>query len=150
MPPLPPLTARPVRLDAPAGLACSWLAEPRNRPRWQSSLRDVDAVSPAGCTGPGTTWTDVTVVPAVRPRMSLTALDCPRSWTEEGTLGPFNAWLRLEFLTAAAGGCWVVPHVRVDGPAGLGRLLTHAALRAIDADLRRAAAVLTGAATVRP
>src|SRR3712207_7914381 len=43
----------------------AYLAAPRNRPRWQSSLRRVEDV--VGDGGPGTTWTDVTAVGA-RPR----------------------------------------------------------------------------------
>lgn len=90
-----------------------------------------------------------------------------------GTAGPFTAHLLLELTeepgvpherhepaagapstagsghpghagSAAGAGCSVVAHYVVDGPLGLGRLLTQLAGPAIAADLRRAARLATG------
>ena len=46
--------------------------------------------------------------------------------------------------SATGSGCSVVAHYMVDGPLGLGRLLTQLAGPAIAADLRRAARLATG------
>ena len=46
--------------------------------------------------------------------------------------------------SATGSGCSVVAHYMVDGPLGLGRLLTQLAGPAIAADLRRAARLASG------
>lgn len=127
----------PVSVDR----AFAYLADPRNRPAWQSSLRAVADVVPAGgdATAAGTTWTDVTVVPGVRPRMRTTVAEPGAHWQEDGRCGPFRARLDLWF-SPAAGGCQVVAEFRVRGLA-VGLPVTVASRPAIAADLRRAASL---------
>ena len=88
-----------VAFPVPADRAFAYLADPRNRPRWQSSLRAVAdvAVAAGGPTAEGVTWTDVTVVPGVRPRMRTTRSTPSSRWVEEGVFGPFRATLALTF-----------------------------------------------------
>lgn len=120
----------------PADRAFAYLADPRNRPQWQSSLRSVADVGPLGAA-----WTDVTVVPGVRPRMRTTIAEPPYRWVEEGELGRFRARLELRFTAAGEQACTVSADFAVRG-LGLGRLLTAGARPAVAADLRRAARIL--------
>ncbi|WP_028655325.1 SRPBCC family protein [Nocardioides sp. J54] len=124
-----------------AGRAFAFLADPRNRPAWQSSLRAVADVLPADgdATAAGTTWTDLTVVPGVRPRMRTTQAVPGVHWQEDGRCGLFRARLDLWF-SPADGGCQVVAEFRVRGLA-VGLPLTVASRPAIAADLRRAASL---------
>ncbi|WGY01386.1 SRPBCC family protein [Nocardioides sp. QY071] len=122
-----------VAFPVPADRAFAYLEDPRNRPQWQSSLRAV-----ADVRRQGTAWTDVTVVPGVRPRMRTTLAEPPYRWVEEGELGPFRARLELRFTATGDGGCTVSADFAVRG-LGLGRLLTAGARPAVVADLRRAA-----------
>jgi hypothetical protein len=131
-----------VAFDVPAEVAFDFLVDPRNRPRWQSSLRRVEDVMPAE-PEVGQRWTDVTV-PGFRPAMETTVLERPRSWTERGTWGPIAAELTLTF-TARHGGCTVRPAFTLSGrgPAGLvARALGALAPYAVRSDLRRAADLL--------
>ncbi|WP_196780790.1 SRPBCC family protein [Nocardioides sambongensis] len=140
-----PLT-RQVVLDAAvdAGTLFAFLADPARRPSWQSSLRRVADVVPGqgGVLGAGTTWTDVTVVPGIRPRMRTTVADPGVRWAEEGRCGPVRAALTLDFLPRA-GGCRVEAVFEVSG-AGVGPFLTAIAGRPIAADLRRAVELAGG------
>lgn len=92
------------------------------------------------------TWTDVTVVPGLRPRMRTTVLDRPRSWTEVGDFGPFSARLTLTFIAEAVdpAACQVAADFAVAG-LGAGAVLARLARPAVAADLRRAARLLTQA-----
>lgn len=133
-----------VDFAVPCAVARAYLADPRNRPAWQSSLRAVADVVPgrdgeAG--GVEATWTDVTVVPGIRPRMR-TEYDDAHRWIESGVCGPFRATLELAFEPAGSG-CLVTARFRVRG-LGVGRLVTVASVPAIRADLRRAALILAG------
>lgn len=123
----------------PAERAFAYLADPRNRPAWQSSLRAVADVVPAGgdATAAGTTWTDVTFVPGVRPRMRTVVAEPGVAWVEEGRCGPFRARLAL-FFSPADEGSLVVAEFDVRG-LGAGRPVTLASRPAVAADLRRAA-----------
>lgn len=125
------------RAAAPPDVVLGYLADPANRPQWQSSLRRVADLVPAptGAHDAGTRWTDVTVVPGVRPRMRTTA-STARHWAEEGDFGPFRATLTLDVL-ATATGTLVAADFTVTG-LGLGPLLTALARPAVAADLRRA------------
>lgn len=126
----------------PADRAFAYLADPRNRPEWQSSLRSVADVAAADgdVAAAGTTWTDVTVVPGIRPRMRTTESEPPRRWVEEGTCGPFRARLEL-VLTPEGAGCRVVADFEVTGVA-VGALITRGSRAAVTADLRNAGRVL--------
>ncbi|WP_179652033.1 SRPBCC family protein [Nocardioides aromaticivorans] len=134
-----------VAFPVPADRAFAYLADPRNRPAWQSSLRAVADVVPVDgdATAAGTTWTDVTVVPGVRPRMRTTLAEPGVRWVEEGRCGPFRAELAL-FFSPAEDGSAVVAEFSVRG-IGVGRLVTLASRAAVAADLRRAAQLAGGA-----
>lgn len=113
-------------------VAFDYLADPRNRPRWQSSLARVEDVD--GEPRVGQTWTDVTK-PGLRPRMETAELDRPHRWTERGTWRFVTATLTLEF-TETPTGCDVTATIDVPLPL---RLPARLAARS---DLRRAAATL--------
>ncbi|WP_374927798.1 hypothetical protein [Kytococcus sedentarius] len=143
-----PRTVGPVRFGVPAAAAYAYLSDPGARPAWQASLRRVADVAPAQ-----RRWRDVTWVPGVSPAMTETLAEPPHRWAEAGVAGPFTAHLLLEIAEegaapgaaagdapgASAGRCWVTAHVVVEGPLGIGRVLTRLAGPAIAADLRRAA-----------
>jgi uncharacterized protein YndB with AHSA1/START domain len=128
-----------VAFPVPADRAFAYLVDPRNRPQWQSSLRAVVDVR-----RDGVSWTDVTVVPGVRPRMRTTIAEPPYRWVEEGELGPFRARLELRFTPTGDGTCTVCAGFAVHG-LGVGGLLAAGARRAVAADLRRAAHLLSSA-----
>ena len=127
-----------VAFAVPAEAAFDYLADPRNRPDWQSSLARVDDVE--GEPRVGQRWTDVTR-PGLRPAMETTELDRPRRWSERGTWRGFSARLTLD-LEARGDGCEVAFDFAVvgRGPLALvGAVLTRLAVPAVTADLRRAA-----------
>ena len=119
----------------------AYLADPRNRPEWQSSLLSVDApdVEPHV----GLRWSETTAV-GVRPRLEITEMDPPRTWAEPGRWRGVGATLRL-VVTPSPGGSRVEARGRVEGtgvwavPARLAGLLAG---RAIASDLRRAGRIL--------
>jgi Polyketide cyclase / dehydrase and lipid transport len=126
----------------PPEAAFDYLADPRNRPEWQSSLARVEQVD--GEPRVGQRWVDVTR-PGLRPAMETTELDRPRRWTEEGRWRRVHAVLSLD-LVEASGGCDVTATMTVaaKGPLApvafvVGRLAPYA----VRADLRRAAAALS-------
>ena len=130
-----------VHFDVPRERAFDYLADPRNRPAWQSSLARVEGVT--GDPRVGQRWIDVTR-PRLRPRMETTALERPVRWTETGTWRAFHAVLTLEF-TESPRGCDVRATMRLDarGPARpLAALLDRFAPSAVASDLRRAARIL--------
>jgi hypothetical protein len=126
------------RFDVPAEVAFDFLADPANRPLWQSSLLRVESISPERPTV-GQTWVDVTA-PGFRPTMETTVLDRPRTWTETGRWHGITAELTLRF-TAAGAGCEVDATAAVSGPV-VGPALTWLAPYAIRGDLKRAARLL--------
>lgn len=91
-------------------------------------------------TAAGVTWTDVTVVPGVRPAMRTTLSRAPLQWVEEGRFGPANARLALTF-TACPEGTRVSADFTVTALRA-GRAITLASRRTVAADLRRAARIL--------
>jgi hypothetical protein len=122
-------------------VAFDYLADPVNRPEWQSSLARVEDVD--GEVRVGQTWVDVTK-PRMRPLMETTVLDRPRRWAERGTWRGFAAVLTLDFAETPTG-CDVVATMRVEGrgiAAVPARVLGVLAPRAVRADLRRAAEAL--------
>jgi hypothetical protein len=122
----------------PAEVAFAFLVDPRNRPKWQSSLRRVEDVTPAE-PAVGQRWVDVTT-PGFRPAMETTVLVPPVQWTERGTWRSTTAQLTLFFL-ARPDGCRVRAEVSVTGR--FAALLTRLAPYAIGSDLRRAARLLS-------
>jgi hypothetical protein len=118
-----------VPFAVPREVAFDYLADPRRRPEWQSSLARVADVD--GEPRVGQTWVDVTR-PGLRPRMETTELDRPRRWSERGTWHGITATLTLEF-TETATGCDVAASFDIARP------LRRPALWAVRSDLRRAA-----------
>jgi uncharacterized protein YndB with AHSA1/START domain len=121
-----------VSFPAPREVVFDYLADPSNRPAWQSSLVRVEDVD--GEVRVGQTWVDVTK-PGLRPRMETTELDRPHRWTETGTWHGVTATLALDFVDTAAG-CDVTATVVAAWPL---RLLAPYAVRG---DLRHAASML--------
>jgi uncharacterized protein YndB with AHSA1/START domain len=125
------MAALTVAFPVPPEVAFDYLADPRNRPEWQSSLKRVEHVD--GDPRVGQTWVDVTK-PGVRPAMETTELDRPHRWTETGTWRGVAATLTLTF-TETADGCEVVATVvaalplRLLAPYAVRRDLRHAASR---------------------
>jgi uncharacterized protein YndB with AHSA1/START domain len=78
-----------------------FLAEPRNRPLWQSSLRTVTEVD-EGEPHPGQHWRDVTKV-GIKPQMQLTELVPYRVISETGTWRGVDGLLTLRFLKTSQG-----------------------------------------------
>lgn len=125
----------------PAEAAFDYLADPRNRPSWQSSLRRVELLDDD--IGLGQRWVDVTA-PGLRPVMRTTGYDRPVRWAEAGRWRGVTAELALTFAPTA-GGCAVTAEVRVVATGALRPLapaIAAAARRVIPGDLRRAAAAL--------
>ena len=130
-----------VRFPVPREVAFDYLAEPRNRPEWQSSLVRVEGVT--GEPRAGQRWVDVTR-PGLRPAMETVELDRPRRWAERGSWHGFRATLALD-LAEAPGGCDVAVTMRLTAGglrAPVAWVLGAVAPYAVRSDLRRAAAVL--------
>ncbi len=127
---------------APADLF-RFLAEPRNRPLWQSSLRSVTDVD-EGEPHAGQHWRDVTKV-GVRPAMQLTELVPYRVIAETGTWRGVDGLLTLRFLKTQQG-TRLTAEGRVigHGPFVLAALVSgRFAPETIRKDLLRASAVLS-------
>ena len=121
---------------------CDYLADPRNRPEWQSSLRSVE-VFDDGPPREGVAWREKTVV-GLRPSLTIIEFDRPRVWVEHGTWRGVSATLRLD-LDDAANGCEVLASGSVQGRGAWTILAVVAgalAGRALAADLRRAGRIL--------
>ena len=130
-----------VRFHVPAEVAFDYLVDPHHRPDWQSSLRRVERVN--GEPRVGQTWTDVTR-PGLRPAMETTALDRPSLWAETGTWRFVRADLTLLFEPVRDDACDVRFRFRIRAFGPLGRVATAASVRAVQADLQRAAGILAG------
>jgi uncharacterized protein YndB with AHSA1/START domain len=90
-----------LELPQPPSALFRFLADPRNRPLWQSSLRtvtDVDEGEPH-C---GMQWRDVTKV-GIRPWMEITELTPYRVLSETGTWRGVDGLLTLRFLKVRQG-----------------------------------------------
>ena len=132
-----------VEMPVPAEVAFRYLADPRHRPEWQSSLRSVEV---AADEQPhlGQAWRDVTSV-GVRPRLETTELTPFKVWAERGEWRGITATLALHF-TETPQGCRVRAEGEISGrgpwaaPAAVAGLLASAA---IASDLRRASRILS-------
>ena len=133
------MAAGTVRFSVPVEVAFDYIADPHNRPDWQSSLRRVEDV--VGEPRPGQTWTDVTR-PGLRPAMETTVLERPRLWAESGTWRFVRAELTLRFEAVDADACDIHYSFRVYALGRLGLGATAVAVPAVRGDLRRAAAIL--------
>ena len=130
-------------LPQPPDTLFDFLADPRNRPRWQSSLRSVRDVD-HGEPHVGMRWRDVTKV-GVRPAMQIVELVPDRVLAETGRWRGVDATLTLRFSETASG-----TRLEVEGRlAGRGPYAVAAALsrrlapEAIRKDLLRASDVLS-------
>jgi uncharacterized protein YndB with AHSA1/START domain len=90
-----------VELPHPPATLFRFLAEPRNRPLWQASLRSVADVD-AGDPEVGMHWRDVTKV-GIKPWMEITELTPYRIISETGTWRGVDGLLTLRFVKTAQG-----------------------------------------------
>lgn len=120
----------------------AYLADPRNRPEWQSSLREVRMID-EGEPRQGMRWRDVTVL-GIKPRLEITGFEPYRLWAERGTSWGITADLTLRFLQVTSG-TRVRAEVHLDRtPLRLPEaLLGRLAPTTLRADLERAGQVLT-------
>ena len=139
-----------LELPVPPRTAFDYLADPRDRPEWQSSLRSVRLID----TGPpreGMRWVDETAVGA-RPRLEISEMISPGAdggpgtWTEVGWWRFLRARLRLTFAPAGEGTRTLLG-VDVDVASAWPWLPVRLVLQAlapgaVRADLRRAARIL--------
>jgi hypothetical protein len=126
-------------------VAFDYLADPANRPEWQSSLRSVDLLTD-GPPRVGTTWVDRTW-PGLNPRMETLVQDRPVRWSEVGHWHGLEAELVLAFSPRAVGGTDVVAEMTFrGGPAWrpVAFVLGRISAAPVAADLRRAARILAG------
>ena len=91
-----------VFVRAPAAAVFAYLADPRHRPEWQSSLRSVQMLD-EGDPRVGMRWRDITAVPGVRPHMEITECTPYRLWAERGTWGGISADLSMQFVQTTLG-----------------------------------------------
>jgi hypothetical protein len=142
-----------VEYAVPVSVAFAYLADPRNRPEWQSSLRAVELLDD-GPPRVGQRWRDLTAARIV-PEMVITDLEPDVRWAETGRWRAFEADLVLDFHDGGTGDSGTVDggrcrveasfDVRARGvlrPAGW--VATRAGFFAVRGDLRRAADVLAG------
>ncbi len=131
----------------PAPVAFAYLADPVNRPEWQSSLRSVELLDPAPYAAPtvGQRWLDHTAV-GMSPEMVITEMEPDVLWAETGRWKAIEADLELRFVPRGTG-CRVEVAFDVRGPGLLrpvGWAATAAGLVAVRSDLRRAGRILAG------
>ncbi len=134
----PTMLGGEVGFDVPVDVAFRYLADPRNRPEWQSSLRRVEVLDD-GEPRVGTRWLDHTSV-GLTPAMTITALVPDELWWEDGVWRGIRAVLQLHFAPRD-GGCRVEFCFAVVGRGvlrPLGWVATGAGVLAVRSDLRRA------------
>ena len=135
-----------VEYDVPVGVAFAYLADPRNRPQWQSSLRSVELLD-EGEPRVGMRWRDHTAARIV-PDMEITELVPDVVWAETGRWHAVEADLTLGFSPSEQG-CSVAVSFGVRGRGLLrpvGWAATRAGLFAVRGDLRKAGRILAARA----
>lgn len=140
--PSPRMISGTVAFAVPVEVAFAYLADPRNRPEWQSSLRRVEMLDD-GMPRVGMRWRDHTAARIV-PEMEITALEPPEAWAEEGRWRGLRATLMLTFRPTD-GGCEVDVAFRVTGRGPLwamGWLVTLVGVWPVRSDVRRSARLL--------
>jgi uncharacterized membrane protein len=131
-----------VEYDVPVDVAFRYLADPRNRPEWQSSLRAVKLLD-EGEPRVGMRWLDLTSA-RIAPEMVITEMEPGVLWAETGRWKAIEADLSLGFAPRA-GGCRVEVAFGVRGRGvlrPLGWVATGAGLFAVRSDLRKAGGIL--------
>ncbi len=132
-----------VDFDVPVDVAYAYLADPRNRPEWQASLKSVEMLD-EGEPRVGMRWRDHTAA-RIAPEMEITAMDPGELWAETGQWRGISAILMLSFEPAATG-CvvHVMFRVRGRGPPRPGRAGWPPAreLLPVMSDVKRAARIL--------
>jgi hypothetical protein len=131
-----------VDYDVPTSDAYAYLADPRNRPQWQSSLRAVDLLD-QGEPRVGMRWRDLTSA-RLAPEMVITEMQPEVLWAETGRWRAIEADLVLRFAPRE-GGCQVTASFEVRGRGLLrpvGWVATQAGLFAVRSDLQRAGRIL--------
>jgi hypothetical protein len=131
-----------LRYAVPVPVAFAYLAEPRNRPEWQSSLRGVELLDD-GEPRVGMRWRDLTSARIV-PEMVITEMTTDVLWAETGSWRAIEADLTLRFAPHR-GGCSVDVEFEVRGKGLLrpvGWAASGAGLFAVRSDLRRAGRIL--------
>jgi hypothetical protein len=131
-----------VQYDVPVGVAFAYLADPRNRPEWQSSLRAVEVLD-EGEPRVGMRWRDLTST-LIAPEMVITEMEPDLVWAETGRWQAIEADLTLRFAPSDEG-CRVDVAFGVRGRGVLrpvGWAATGAGLVAVCSDLRRAGRIL--------
>ena len=88
-------------LPHPPAALFRYLAEPRNRPEWQSSLKAVDDIDP-GEPHEGMHWRDITKV-GIKPHLQLTEVVPFRTLSEIGTWHGVDGLLTLRFVKVGDG-----------------------------------------------
>lgn len=120
-----------------------YLADPRNRPQWQSSLRRVEAITELA-PRVGAEWYDLTW-PGLRAHLWISRAEPPAVWAEEASWRGLRASLELRFHAEGRHGTRVEAEVEVRGRGAWDRLARAAGLAApyaVRADLRRAGTIL--------
>jgi len=132
-----------LELPHPPGTLFRFLAEPRNRPLWQGSLRDVAEVDD-GEPRVGLRWRDVTKV-GVRPAMEIVELTAYRVLGETGSWRGVDGVLTMRFTEISSGTRLVVEgHLAGRGPYAVAAAVSRKlAPETIRKDLLRASAVLS-------
>ena len=90
-----------LELPHPPATLFRFLADPHNRPLWQSSLREV-AECDDGDPHRGMQWRDITKV-GIKPRMQITELTPYRVISETGTWRGVDGLLSLRFVKTQQG-----------------------------------------------
>ena len=131
-----------LRYAVPVHEAFAYLADPRHRPEWQSSLRRVELLD-EGDPRTGLRWRDHTAA-RVTPEMVITDFETDVLWAETGRWRSIEADLTLRFAPHR-GGCSVDAEFEVRGNGALrpiGWAAGRAGLYAVRSDLRRAGRIL--------
>jgi uncharacterized protein YndB with AHSA1/START domain len=131
-----------VEYAVPVNVVFTYLADPRNRPEWQSSLKSVELLD-EGAPRVGMRWRDVTSARIV-PEMVITEMEADVLWAETGRWKAIEADLTLGFAPSESG-CTVTVEFDVRGRGALrpvGWAATRAGLFAVRSDLRKSARIL--------
>jgi len=138
-----------LRYAVPVHTAFEYLADPRNRPEWQSSLRRVELLD-EGEPRVGFRWEDHTAARIV-PEMVITQQETDVLWAETGRWRAIEADLTLRFAPHR-GGCSVDVEFDVRSSKRflrpVGWAASTAGLFAVRSDLRRAGRILEARAAV--